>query len=474
MGFFDFFRRKKTPALPEGTKDSATLSTPKSTEFDKAIRVNLNNLQPTFESNNLFLDPNSQTQVFSSNRSGSVAYTFSRNNISGLRIDLAEFNGTDFQQHGREYLRNLVNLIDHTLETVFDADTNTLSRAKLSAKAKLEALQHNHPGLVLNDKIFEIIDNIKCDILRLSSSLIENECIDYKKLDSAIPKTIDIAGCSEVEIRFLGDVLNNRLKALDEIQSPEDAYERKYSISGFLKSREAPHPVDKVLALLGNDVKESEFPIILKCAQALEEQPNEDGLLYSAYLKLEEKRILNQIQQEIAEYQNSFDTSDVNYATAQEQINYLESLKPKPYPNSNEHSSLDRFGVIDFMIKTIQGVSLESYISYGMKYDTALKSYLQQIPIEHSQEALTYVGSRMTSFGQVSDIPDENRKSVYPTLRNFIETTDCKTQENQDSKEFLLIMAQTEKSYILRHYAPILEQYKKITKNLSHSKDSLS
>ena len=43
------------------------------------------------------------------------------------------------------------------------------------------------------------------------------------------------------------------------------------------------------------------------------------------------------------------------------------------------------------MLHGLGGVK-ENYISYGMKYDTALKSYLQQIPIEHSQEALTYVG----------------------------------------------------------------------------------
>lgn len=470
MGFFDFFKRKKTPALPEGTKDESTPIIPKEiSDFDKSIRVTLPQTQHAFGSNNLFLDQNAQTQVFSSTKDGLVTYTFRRDNISGFGIELAEFSGSDLQQRGRDYFKNLVQLIDLAIESVFEADTDSLSRAKLSAKAKLEALRNNHPGLVLNDKVFDAIDNIKCDILKLSNSLVKNQCIDYKKLDSAMPKSIDITGCSEVEIRFLGGILENRLTELDEIQSPEMAYAQRDSISGFLKSRETSSPVDKVLSLLGDEIKESEFPLILKCARALEEQPNEDGLLYSSYLKLEEKRIISQIQQEIEEHQKSFEENDVNYAAAQEQINYLESLKPKPYPNSSEHSSSDKFGVIDFMIKTIQGRTLEDYIANGMKYDVSLKSYLKQLPIEHSQEALTYVGSRMTSLGQVSDIPDENRKSVYPPLRKFIETTDCKVPEDQDSKEFLLIMAQTERNYILKHYAPILEQYKKITHNLEHT-----
>lgn len=470
MGFFDFLRRKKTPALPEGTKEITTDTTADTRFGLESIKVDLSTLPPLVANkNNLFLDSNSQTQVFSSIKDGVLTYTFCRANISGGRIEIAQFSGEDIKQKGREYFRNLVQAIDATLNSPFDAEPDYLSSSKLSAKARLEALAKNHPGLVLNDNIFEAVDNIKSDILKLKDTLINKEGIDYKKLDSAIPKTIDISGCSDVEIRFLGGILESRLAALDGIHSPEDAYKYKDTISGFLKSRETATPIDKVLALLGDEVKESEFPVILKCARALEEQPNEDGLLYSAYLKLEEKRIIAQIQQEIAKQQEAFDEKDVAYASAQAQINYLESLKPKPYPNSSEHSSLDKFGVIDFMIKTIQGISLEDYISNGMKYDVSLKEYLRENPIEHNEEALTYLGARTSSLGQVSNIPTETRKSAYPTLRSFIETTDCKVPDNEDSKEFLLIMAETEKNYILRHYSTILEQYKKITHNQEYT-----
>lgn len=258
---------------------------------------------------------------------------------------------------------------------------------------------------------------------------------------------------------------------LDGITDVSIANNKKNSIAAFMKSREESSPIDKMLSVLGDNTDYSELPVILKYAKALETQPNEDGLLYSAYLKLEETRVIQQIQQEISEHQKSFDISDVNYAAAQEQINYLESLKTKPYPNATSQTSLDKFGVIDFMIKTIQGISLEDYISSGIKNDVSLRTYLKSCPIEHQSEAISYVGSRMTCLGQVSNIPDDDRKSRYPTLRRFIETTDCKIPEDTASKEFLLVMAQTEKDYILKNYAPILEAYKKINKNLSHLKD---
>lgn len=301
----------------------------------------------------------------------------------------------------------------------------------------------------------------------MKDSLVSNDGINYRQLDSAIPKTIDISACTDIEIRFLGGILESRIAALDGIQGSQDVSDKKDSIAEFMKSRETPAPIDKVLSLLGDEIQEDEIPVVIKYARALEEQPNEDGLLYSAYLKLEETRVINQIQQDIAKHQETFDVSDPNYASAQAQIDYLESIKTKPYPRSSErHNSLDTFGVIDFMIRTIQGINLEDYISNNLKKDFALRTYLKQNNIEHNEDALNYVGARITSLGQVSNIPEENRKSKFPTLRRFIETTECKIPEDQDSKDFLLVMAQTEKDYILRNYTPILEEYKKITQNL--------
>lgn len=66
MGFFDFFRRRKTPALPEGTKDESTPIIPKEiSAFDKSIRVTVPQIQHSFGTNNLFLDPNARnTSLF--------------------------------------------------------------------------------------------------------------------------------------------------------------------------------------------------------------------------------------------------------------------------------------------------------------------------------------------------------------------------------------------------------------------------
>ena len=470
MGFFDFLRRKKVPALPEGTQERTAESVQRSSTIAD-LKVDTSALQPIITEDNLFLDRNAPTQIFTSTIDGILTYSFCRNNVSGERIELATFKGDDLKQKGIDYFRDLVKAMDSAINTPFDAKPEALNGSKLSTKARLEALAKNHPGLMLNPNIFTVVDHIQYDILKLKDTLISGNGINYKQLDSAIPKTIDISGCSDVELRFLGSILQSRLSALDGINTVDEALSRKDSIAEFMKSREDAEPLAKVLSLLGDNIQESELPVIIKYARALESKPNEDGLLYSAYLKLEETRIISQIQQEISEYQKSFSESDVNYAAAQEQINYLESLKTKPYPNATSENSLDKFGVIDFMIKTIQGINLEDYISVGMKYDSALRAYLKQCPIAHKDEALQYTGARLSCLGQVSNIPDENRKSIYPTLRRFIETTDCKVPEDEPSKEFLLVMAQTEKDYILKNYAPILEAYKKITQNLLQSKD---
>ncbi len=470
MGFFDFLRRKKVPALPEGTQERTGASVQRSSTIAD-LRVDPSALQPIITEDNLFLAPNAPTQIFTSTRDGVLTYSFCRNNVSGERIELATFKGDDLKQKGIDYFRNLVQAMDAAINAPFDAEPQNLNGSKISTKARLEALAKNHPGLILNPSIFTVVDYIKSDLMKLKDTLVTENGINYKQLNYAIPKTIDISGCSEVELRFLGSILQSRLATLDGVKDVDSAYEKRESIAEFMKSREDSDPLAKVLSLLGDDIQEAELPVILKYARALESQPNEDGLLYSAYLKLEETRVIEQIQKEIEKHQKSFNIGDVDYASAQEQINYLESLKTKPYPNENSQTSIDHFGVIDFMIRTIQGIHLEDYISIGMKHDVALRSYLKQCPIEHQEEALQYTGARLSSLGQVTNIPDENRKSIYPTLRKFIETTDCKVPEAEPSKEFLLVMAQTEKDYILKNYASILEAYKKITQNLSQAKD---
>ena len=471
MGFFDFFKRKKTPALPEGTNEVDKDNKSYAKSRLESIKVDVSTLPPLKNKNNLSLDSNSQTQLFSSIKDGNLTYTFCRNDMSGARIEIAQFSGDAIKQKGKDYFRNLAQAIDAAINIPFEVGPDALSSAKLSTTEKLETLTKNHPGLVLTPNIFAFVDHIKYDLTRLKDTSVTENGIDYKKLDSAVPKTIDVNACSEAELSSLNSILENRLSELDGISTIDEAFSKKDSITEFMKSREGTSPLEKVLSLLGDDMQESELSVIIKYARALESQPNEDGLLYSAYLKLEETRIISQIQQEIEEYQKAFHAGDIDYASAQEQINYLESLKVEPYSNETSQTSFDKLGVIDFIIKTIQGINLEDYISTGMKYDASLRAYLKQCPIAHKAEALQYTGARLSCLGQVSNIPDKNRKSIYPTLRKFIETTDCKVPEAEASKEFLLVMAQTEKDHILENYAPILEACKNRSQNLSHSKE---
>jgi len=109
------------------------------------------------------------------------------------------------------------------------------------------------------------------------------------------------------------------------------------------------------------------------------------------------------------------------------------------------------------MIDTILDVSVDNYINSGLKKDLSLKSFLAFNPsISNSSTAIDYLHAKMSSYGQVSDIPIDN------SLRSFIETTDYKSPENSASKDFLFIIAQIERVYIEKQYQPILEEYRKI------------
>lgn len=172
MGFFDFFRKKRVPALPEGTKERIEEKGTQRSSVLADLRVDVSELQPIVTKDNLFLDPNSPTQIFTSTNNGILTYTFCRNNISGERVELATFKGDDLKQKGIDYFRNLVQAMDAAINMPFDVEPDELNSAKLSSKARLEALAKNHPGLILNSNIFTAVDRIKSDILKLKDTLV--------------------------------------------------------------------------------------------------------------------------------------------------------------------------------------------------------------------------------------------------------------------------------------------------------------
>jgi len=145
MGFFDFLRRKKVPALPEGTQERTGASVQRSSTIAD-LRVDPSALQPIITEDNLFLAPNAPTQIFTSTRDGVLTYSFCRNNVSGERIELATFKGDDLKQKGIDYFRNLVQAMDAAINAPFDAEPQNLNGSKISTKARLEALAKIHPG----------------------------------------------------------------------------------------------------------------------------------------------------------------------------------------------------------------------------------------------------------------------------------------------------------------------------------------
>lgn len=324
----------------------------------------------------------------------------------------------------------------------------------------------------IKQMMMQLSEKYKINFTGRMVSMVENASIgrgvNYQGFEKALPKTIDISQLTPAQIVEYGKMLTQRLETLDSIKTPEGAYKARVSLESFMKQQEVLTAQSAIVAAnlenLENGEQTLDMPTIIACAKKMEAVSSEDGLLYSSYLKLEENRIIRKLQKEISRYQQGLEDTPENASTKQladSLVDYLDSTKVSTGDNIQDN-------IPAYMIDTILGKGIENYAKNMVKNDIKLKLFLKNNPIEHQEEALDYVTAKMACLGQVVATPEsEEYEEKIRRLRDFIEVTDYKDEDNSESKEFLYTIVQIERDYIKKNYSPILREFQKIVENRS-------
>lgn len=367
--------------------------------------------------------------------------------------------GTMLERVDKDTLKYIVTALDSELDrprTKGGSNPRALSQLKGMAKLQIETLAKDK-NIELTPEFYKILRNIN---VRTQLVLNPNLQVDYTDFEENLPKIVDIEHLPLDEIMEYGEALSARLQALKSITKPEETVPYEASLINFMKSKEKDATPGAILAMLASDESENVEDIIkrnaiLECAETAQRVQSEDNLMYSAYLKLEERRILTKLQEDLQQLPADEATSQ----KIKELVYMLESTKIQPhdYMASSLSTETDMNNAVSgFMSEVLLENSVSSYLSSGLRKDLLVKAFLTQHPeLAHSQQATDFLIKRMRSSGQVTDIPSED------SLRAFIETTDYKSEHDGESQNFLFSIAKIEEQHIQSFYSPIIQAYNK-------------
>lgn len=400
MGFMDFFkrRRNKTPMLEAGKMNE------QQKEQEEKVDV----------------------QIFSRKREdNSIEYSIVLN-VGGNSILVGKvYNSPEEDINKRQHvnLRNIANVIKGAIQPLANAKNRyAIDRAKQEAKLSIQNMA-NIEGVILTDEIMEYID------------LYRNPTLDHfqpeDRHEQMEPKDA------------------KRLRELESIKTPEDAFEHKDSLIAYMQRTEKV-PINPIIEANLKSLKEGkrlDDETVKTIAQNMEKLGNEDGLLYSVYLKIEEKRIWRQLQTRLAQYSN--DSGDKNVIKEVYQLSeIIEELDKYELPDMGDGHSQ---GVLKYMIDEVRQTDIKDYIENAKEKDTSLARSINTKcdGIQDKTNMLQFLYARIGSLGQLSY---KSALQGNDVLRNFVANTDFKHEDNTETKEFLLTVANIEKENIQNKY----------------------
>ena len=301
-----------------------------------------------------------------------------------------------------------------------------LDNLKERVKCVLQEITQNNSNFVLDEEIINFINDFKPE-----------QVIDYKELDN-LPKKIDIDKLTPSQKREISTKMRTRIKELNQISTPDDAWKDREKILSFIKSIEN---------ILSNPFEDANIENNKKgSSKETNNIPNEDGALYSVYLKIEEKRIWKNIKLTIAKYANNNEMDKEDLNKLMEAIRIL---------NTYELHDIQRgfsSEILTYIINQMKEMDTEKYLEEIKENDLLIAKMINsKFPnMENKDKILPFFYSRIASLGQFSD-----KKGNL--LRKFIETTDFIDEDNTETKQFLLLASQIEKIYIKSQYKDLLE-----------------
>ena len=366
--------------------------------------------------------------------------------INGTLIPIAEMN----EKGDQVPLKEVVHLITRVFDSIqINTDTeSSLSHKKKQAREQLEALKE-HYGLTYLPELEIVLD-----------SYLPKQRIDYQKLNQMIPMVADISRMSESQVLDFGKILGERLNLLREIKTPEEAGANKEDIIHFMQSQETEDPLGMIIAANLENMNEEnpqklDLSTILACVKHLENFENEDAIMYSTYLKLEEKRILTRIQAEIEETRTEENSEQVDTLLAD-----VEGLKI----GAGETEAERKTSIMQYMMSIRNERDVERYVKESAKKDMQIRRYVLEEKTPHALEISSFFSSRIASLGQVTQIGEARDSGKVAPLRRVIEESQFKDPDEKETDEFLLQVAEIEKDYILRNYSALLDRYHAMVK----------
>lgn len=407
MGFMDIFRKK--------SKVRALLDAPQNSD----VKVEVNE---------------GKVKVFPKRNGKDIEYDIKMESVKG-NINIGTFyNRTNTENKS---FKDIVGDIQGIIDAVQTAKRGEeLEMAKQLANEKLQAISAHY--IKLEEDIVKYIEEY------------EPKNIEYSTLDK-FPKVIDVTKMTAEEIIEYGEQLSGRLNKLDSIKTPDDAYEDRVALIGYMKEKED----------------------MIQVAKNMEQSnDNEDGVLYAAYLKLQEKRILKRIRDVMSKYIYNSDIQTVN-----EGINVNKSVKHIDEEMKNINGGLSS-NMLGFIIKSLKEEDKESYEKKYKDKDIELCHLIQSeydLEEEDKKEILKFLSTRIRCSGQLylksgSDVQENS-------FRNYVANTSFKDKDDNETKEFLYLIAQIEKENIKTVCKPIVDMHdeksKKTNKKDSSFKDGL-
>lgn len=318
--------------------------------------------------------------------------------------------------------------------------------------------------LVFSDEYREIIGSITKDKSRKKDPVLEierkikieevleteNNTIDYYAIDQKIPiaTKANIDEISEEVIKSVGKETKERIETLDKIESEEDVEPHKDSIISFMAYKENATNRERIISHYIDRIQQLDPKTIVECLKVMEdESEGKESKLYSIYLRLQEKRVIGQVQKYLIDLKYRKNLSD---GKIEEFLQILEDQKTPNIKNEN----------ID---QTIEGISknenrvTEDYLKQGRNSDFEMIRYIKKIDSEPQKEVLDFLQHRIINIRQLS-----RNESKENTLRKFIEQTSLKDENQKEQNKFLYRVAKIERDYLLERYGPVLDRYNEL------------
>lgn len=387
-------------------------------------------------------------RVFSKKLGSNIEYSVKMDSYKG-NINVGKFykqSSTDYESNAKtlkEITREIKGIIDSVITS---KEGKSLELAKQSAMAKLESMDLSYFNFEVGEDIIKYIETYEVP-----------ESINYGAIDRLVGE-VNLDNMSITEIIKLGEQLSGRLETLDAIKTIDDVDEHKDAIIEYMKGKEniVENPiVDANIQSLEEGEKLDE-PTLIKIAQNMEQIDNEDGVLYSAYLKLEEKRVLKQIIKVVSSYNLSKNASNI----AEARKTNLSIFHMRKQINSIKGGFSPE--ILEYIISSMKQDDIKTYMDNYRAEDEELYKKVKDefdIPEQDKKQILDFLSARIGCLGQLYYKGNKNIGN-RTTLREFVENTTFKDPEDTESKEFLYSIAEIAREQIRTEYIPTLNKYR--------------